>query len=243
MKNLSNWGKNNPVKTILIITACHLLMMLNALGTGALLYVFDYGYFKWSFIIAASVFGMAYLLYPKKNKAQGLFRYSYMRQKSHDLMLVLSFALVVTFGFNNFLTIGTPEYNTSPNASARLIVHKTNPDAGQKSDNSFKSRIKKKIKDQRKELRSELRGLKKAFKNDEDRTLIKLIKALLIILTICVMVVLGFLVAYLACAVTCSGSGVLGVLTLLAGWTGVVLLSIFVIKKIVRKVGTGPLFR
>lgn len=237
MKKLSYWAKNNPKAARILIAIGHLLTVLNALFAGALLIVFNFGYSGWFLVIIANVFFISYFLYPKKGVARGLFRHSYIRQKSHDFILVFSYSLVIVLGVNNFFT--QTHYNSSHNyghnlaqPTAKFIVHKT---FSKKETKSLKSELKTRVQNLRKEIRTELRALKKELKRQNDEGGQQGLKALLILLTIGLAIIFAYLISALSCSLLCSGNEGLAAAVLVLGWGGILWLGILAIKNILKK--------
>lgn len=239
MKKLSYWAKANPEQSRAIIALAHVFTGVNALVLGGLFYFSDFDVSRGPLLIFGNLFFLSFFLYPLKEQASEWFRNSYMKRKILDFLLVFSAALTLAFGVNHFLSVGEP-LSPLPEGKAKLIVHKSYPDKELKSDFSLKKELRQKSRALRQNIKAEIKDLKREFKeqhNGDGRD--NLIKALLIMLTIAVAVTLGFLVAGLACNLSCSGYEGLAVVTLILGWGGIIWLGFIAIKNILRKVGQG----
>lgn len=236
MKNLSLWANNNPIKSRAIITLGHLLIIPNALLLGFLTYAYDFEISRWVIVIFANVFFIAYFLYPNKQQGKGLFKYSYVKQKSLDFLLVTSYSLVIAAGLNHF-SFSSDHRIELEEPKALLMVEKINPEVEINKSRTWKSDLKKSVKQMRKKIKRELKELKKELKKKEGDEGKGLMKFLLILLTFGVAIGLGILIAGLACNISCSGQEGLAWVVLILGWTAIIWLSVIAIKNIDRKVG------
>jgi hypothetical protein len=231
MKQLSFWAKDNPRLARTIIVFSHIFIVLNALFLGFFTYATDIKLSYGVLIILATTFLLAYILYPIKRKESGLFKYSYLRQKSTDFLLVITYSLIITFGFNHFAF--SPDYSReSAQPKALLIVHKVTPDA--KPDKKEKRELRKTMKELRKNIKTEIRALKKEFKEKGNNEMHVGLKILLALLTVGVAIFLGYVVAALACSLSCSGNEGLALATLILGWGGIIFLGVIAIKEIFK---------
>jgi len=227
MKKLSIWANNNPKRARIIIAIAHVLTVINAVCLGMLLFYNDWGTSKWLLTLAVHVFCLSYFIYPKKNGKNNLLKYSYFRQKTLDFTLVISYALVIALGVNNFLTPNDSDVNlpreakveTTQNADALLVVHRTVPKE-KTSLKSLKRAFKKKIKKSRRDIKREFRTLKRTLKKNKDNsTSNKVAKVLLSLLVVFLGISLGYLVAGYACGLSCSGHEGLAWVVLIGGWS------------------------
>ena len=125
MKRLSIWAKNKPKTARIVIGLSHTFIVLNAICLGVLLFLFDFGEFKWTSIIIANLFFIAYLFYPEKEERNNRFKASYTRRKMHDFFLVISYATIIVFGINNFLIQESEDYRPKERVTAKFIVNKS----------------------------------------------------------------------------------------------------------------------
>jgi hypothetical protein len=237
MRKLSKWAKINPKSSRIIIGFSHLLVVINAFCLGVILFVFDYGESKWSSIIIANLFFISYLLYPRKDIKNERFRYSYTRQKILDFSLVIFYSVVIAFGVNSFLIQNNYDYNLYRQPTAEFTVIKPKSKNQTTTRKNLKSEVEVKIKKLRKQIKHELRGLKKELKRENDKGGVVALKILLTLLTIGVALLLGYLIAGLACSLACSGQGGLAWVVLVLGWGGMIWLGIIAIKNILSKIG------
>jgi hypothetical protein len=137
MKELSKWAKVNPKSSRIIIGFSHLLVVINAVCFGILLFIFNWGESKWLLAVIANLFFLSYIFYPEKSKKKNQYRPSYVRQKAHDFSLVIFYSVVITFGVNNFLMQNNNDYNLVRQPTAEFMVYRpklenqtTNPVSG-----------------------------------------------------------------------------------------------------------------
>jgi len=241
MKNLSKWAKNHPISARIIIAVSHVLIAISGLCLGLLSYVYDFRPGNWIALLLGNVFFIAYFLYPNRRKIKGWFKYSYLRQKLLDFTLVITHFLIIATGVNYFAfspnsNPQSTSYEARSNSyEARLAVLRIKPQVEKKSKKKSRSQLRKTFKKMKKKIKAELKQMKKAMKKQGNKKDARLIQALLILLTIGVALLLGVLIAALACEISCSGQEGLATAILLLGWTGVVWLSVIMIKKILQK--------
>lgn len=237
MKKLSKWAKINPNLSRSIIAFSHLLVVINAVCFGTLLFIFNWGESKWLLAVVANLFFISYIFYPKKSKEKNQLRPSYIRQKAHDFSLVIFYSVVIAFGVNNFLIQNNYDHNLVRQPTAKFIVHKPKSENPTTIRKNLKSKVKGKIKKLRKQIKYELRELKNELKKQNDKGGVIALKILLTLLTIGVALLLGYLIAALACNLSCSGEEGLAWVVLILGWGGIIWLGIIAIKNIFRKIG------
>lgn len=241
LKKLSQWAKINPKLARIIIAISHVLVYVNSIFLGILLFLFDWGASKWLLVIVANLFFISYIFYPKKSKKKNKRNCSYLqynrhyiRQKAHDFSLVISYSIVIALGVNNFLMQPIHGNNKVQQPIAKFIVYKPKVENHTTNRKQLKSEFKQKFKKVRKQIKQELRNLKKELKKKKDKKGSRLVKLLLFLLTVAAAVVLGFLILALSCNLSCSGKEGLAWVVLFLGWTGIIWLGIIVLKKIFR---------
>ncbi len=233
MKQLSFWAKKNPRIARLIIIVSHILILLLAWFTGSEISGLSDELPVYLKIIFVLVFIIAALSYPVK-KSKGV--YSYAKQKTCDFLLALStFGMVTGIAASGEITFGSlsPLYASTPST---INKNKKDPTAEQILA-SLKHRDKSSL------TRAEKRILKAEFKKQlKIWTLAKISgnkeagdKAGLLILAIIGAVGLFFLVAALACSLSCNGSDAAAVVVLLLGAAAIALGLIAIIRSINRE--------
>lgn len=242
MLALSKWAFRNPITARLLIALGHILVIANALFLGLLLFWFDWASSTLTIVVLVSIYGIAYLRYPAK--LSRLTKQKYRKQKTSDFLMVLSYALLIAFSLNNYLTMednpGVANHKVSetavlfsalaaPAAPAAVVSPKaplTKAERRQARRSQFKA-----LKTQIKAWKKENKGRKKGGEVG---------KILLTCLVICFAIGLAFLLAILACSLSCNGQGSLAVLLVLGGLTGIVWLSVIAIKGIFRDKSSPP---
>ena len=237
MKKLSKWAKANPKSARIIIVCAHLFGGINACLLGLLLFVFDWEVSSWALVIMANLFFLAYLFYPKKNQKGILFKSAYTRRKTHDFSLVICAAVVLAFGGNQFLASDDFNDNPTAEATAEFMTYRTYSEGLTSKSGKQNLTNRARLKTMRKQIKQEFRTLKKEFKKQKEQGDQTGLKILLIVLTVAVILFLGYVIAGLSCSLSCSGQGGLATVVLLLGWAGLVWLGIFTIKTILRKLG------
>lgn len=234
MKNLSYWGKQHPVQARVIITLCHVLLVINAFGLGLLSYFSDIVVTWWVPLVLGNLFFLAYFFYPSKAARQGWFKHSYRKQKALDFILVTSYALLISTGLNRWASAPN-EISLAAPSNTVLIAQKLKPETEERL--SKKEKITN-LKAALQSIKTNLKALKEELKAQE-REKGKGAKGWLIALTIILALALGYVVTGLACGIACSGQEGLAWAALIVGWAGIIWLSIIVIKKIARKHASG----
>ena len=238
MKQLSRWAKKNPWKSRLIIIVSHLLILLLAWFTGSQISGLSDelpGYLKIIFVL---VFLIAAFSYPVKRSN---IRFSYVKQKTCDFLLVLStFGMVTGIAASGEVSFGSlsPLYASTPLA----INSKGDPTAAEilaslkHRDKSSLTRVEKRI--LKAEFKKQLKvwTLAKVAGNKEEGG-----KAGLLILAIIGALGLFYLVVALSCSLSCNGSDAAAIAVFVLGTAAIVFGLIAVIRSINRKKrkGTG----
>lgn len=238
MKKLSHWAAVHPIKARWLIGVSQITLILLAFFSACLLFLFDAKSSEGLLVLFTVIFCLALTFYPKGSALQGRLKYLYIQQKIHDLTLLLSCFLVLTFGVlaglnNNDQSVGYSQ------ARVQLINYTQGLDYTKQLKRSSRTGKWKQIKQFRKNLKQELKQLKKTFKQQETKQREGL-KVLLTLLTIAVVIGLGLFVAALSCSVSCNGMGGLAVVILVIGWGGLIWLGIWTIKKIMNKDWSKP---
>lgn len=237
MKELSKWAKINPKSSRIIIAFSHLLVVINAVCFGILLFICNWGESKWLLAVIANLFFISYIFYPEKNEKKNQYIPSYVRQKVHDFSLVIFYSVVITFGVNNFLMQNNNDNNLVRQPTAEFIVYKPKSENQTSDRKKPKFEVKENNKELRKQIKDEFQELKIELKRQNDKGGVIGLKILLTLLTIGVALLLVYLIAALSCSLSCSGQEGLAFVVLILGWGGIIWLGIIAIKNIFRKIG------
>lgn len=213
--NISRWGKKNSKKAIAAITAMKVFLIFSGLFVGKHLAENDLTFSDPVRNILLGSYLAAALFYPSKHDLFGFSKQSYFRQKIHDLSLVLSgFFIMVCLGNKsavdtNFSAPTSFVFQTYDNHFSDTDDHLTTlntENSKEKSANSYK--------------KTELsNGAKAGFT----------------ILAILVFLVLLYLIAGLACSLSCNGQDALAAIVGIGGASGLIVGLIFVLKSIYKK--------
>ncbi len=227
MKKISFWAKNNIQTARYLIVFLRLVIIGLAILTGWNLASIDIylpatDIYFWAFILLV----VAVIIYPSKGKSARSKPRSYFRQKACDFVLPLcSFAVIAT-GVNAFEmpVLASNVYGTGiikkPTAQQILASGKTR---------KMMTRAEKRI--LKKEFNRQLKRFAVAKITGDDETAGKAWK---IALTIIAAVGLTFLLASLACTLSCNGSDAAAVVVIVFGVGAVVLAMILILKRIHR---------
>ncbi len=240
IKKLSIWAKNNPKLARIIIALSHILVVLNSICLGILIFFYDWGESKWLFSILINIFFLAYFLYPSKKGKKTILQYSYFRQKSLDFTLVITYSFVLALGVNNFLSSPNMDINLprqGVDVKAEFIVNKTYPKKEKVTKRNLRKELKLKIKRSKREIKREFRALKKEFKQNNSSSKDKGLKIGLSLLVLLAALVLAYLIAALACNLSCSGQESLAGVVAIGGALVIIGLSILAFKEIWKKKG------
>ena len=248
MKNFTIWAAKHRTAAIMIMIALHLILMINGFIAGKMLIEKGIILNKFFFFTAILIFVIAFFFYPVKAAKNSLFKfdynsklfkYSFIRHKFLDVLSAVSAFLMILYASNLnysdksfsiwFLQdVKASDYQSQKQTVASFANSETVKFERIKLDTQknkkirltsvFKQKAKTKIKTVLK-------------KNTPDSNYFALKFALIILLSLAA----TFGLAILACAVICNGFEVLGVLIFVSGLTGLILLSVFFIKKIFRR--------
>lgn len=235
MRKLSVWAKHNPRKARIIIIVSHILLIGLAWFAGSELSFISKKPPEFIVYLFVLMFFIAAIAYPfKKNKSEREKGSFYIKQKTCDFSLAASlFGMVLCLSANDKNVL--PFYTSSQASVVSISVKKENPTAAEILA-SLKYRDKSTL------TRSEKRILKQEFnKQLKKYTIAKLSgnkeaagNAGLIILSIIVALGLLYLVAALACSLSCNGSDAAAAAVLVLGIAGIVIGFIAVIRAIKR---------
>ncbi len=243
------WAAKNRKFALVIMVFLHLILIVNGILTGKFLFesgiIFD-SYIK--YVVFAS-FLFAAFFYPIKAPEGSLFRYdrdtrifkySFIRHKSLDLMITVSTFIFIIFITNNFYAdkLQTPWFITETQATEVYIdnnsevinselISEISDNTQINSEQGDKRRFSV-LKD-RKVKKQIAKQLKKKNKTSDGG----LIGAIILIMLISLAATFGLFV--LSCYIMCSGFELLGGILLFGGFAGLLALSIFFVKKLVIK--------
>ena len=218
MKQISFWAKQHPVFTRWLIVVLYLPLNLLAINTGKQLR--EVGIEVSTLFLDTSVLLTlsAILLY--KNKA------SYYYRKSLDVTLIAATFMIVCFYGNQlgqkhlYIPFSQPTAAVTTIYPSLITPQKvSNPSLTNKQTWS------------KKEIRQSVRAIVKKQKTAEGSGS----KAILIVVTILVSLLLVFLLTGLSCSIACNGSEALAYIVFLLGTFGIVFGAVRIIKSIQKK--------
>jgi hypothetical protein len=220
MKKYSHWAKRNPVSARILIVAGRVI--LGVLGTAWGIFLFAEGYLPDTrlFWVAGLLFIAGFAGY-KILTPNGSHSKNYYYRKTWDALLIGS-SFVFWIGFGNYISqISIQEVDTgnrssvmrhqaSPILAASLAA--PNPEtASPRPGNAFFQNLKV-----MKELKKAVKETVRAMKEGEGKLKPGII-VLLTLASIAMVVVLGYLLAILACSVSCGGQEALALVLFFGG--------------------------
>lgn len=228
LKQLSFWANKHKWASRFIIVFSFIIMNILGVITGLLFSDLSITFSKWFLILSLIVFGITWLKYPTRKQKR-----TYAFRKACDSTLIgTTFLMFVYFGnrqatpFDSSILFASVVNNSSlPKDSTKTY----------KSIEEFKKSLYDesgkllKWKERKKLLKQQVKEIKK------DRTMPDGGKTGLIILCILLAVILAYGVAALSCSLSCAGSDGAAVAVAVLGLAGIVLLTIFVIRAILKK--------
>jgi hypothetical protein len=234
MRKISVWAALNPWKTRLIIVLGHILLGLFALYIGEELRELDILLPKAFLLIPILVFLSTVFVYPSVMTSRyiGTVSFRFLIRKTCDgLIIACSFAtMIYIFNQVHLLPARFASYATLPYKDSSIQKKRSAQEIlaslqyrDKKSLTNYEKRVLKK------EFRKQVKIYSDAkLKKAEEKSN----KALKIILVILLALGLTFLLAWLACAISCGGAEILALIIGLAGLIGIIWLTIHLIKRI-----------
>ena len=236
MKQISIWAKANQATARLIIVMIHLGLAFLGILAGWLLVKTNLNIFAFGFYPALLVYILAFFVYPLragsrqfKNKHK-----IYTLQKSCDFTLAFCAFCMICFISGNC-------FSTDSERLTSTLVNQVSASRGKDSTaediiRSLKYRSKNELtRPEKKILKHEFfKQLKLYAKAKVKGNNLVAAKAFLIILTLAAAVGLAYLLAGLACSLSCSGAEGLAVLVALVGLAGIIIGSVALIRAILR---------
>lgn len=248
MKQLSHWARINQWKARIIITIAWILLTILAIFIGVTLTKMDIGLTDHFLVPICISFFCAVLFYPFRwQKKQTGPRSFYRRQKGCDLLLAISsFGMILYAGnrpgelFRHYGNLHATEIlPSSQPADSQAISYKSIKDFSASMKDKDGKMLK--WKERKKLLKQQVRAIKKAPGTSQVE------KAMLVFLACLAAIGLLYLVAALACSLSCNGSEVAAFFVGIGGTALVIFLLILLIrgiygkkKKTIPKIETGP---
>lgn len=227
-KQLSFWAREHKWASRFIIVFSLIIMNILGIITGLLFSDLSMTFSKWFLILSLIIFGIAWLKYPTRKQNR-----SYTFRKTCDSILIgTTFLMFVYFGnrqitpFDSQILFASVVNNSSlPKDSTKTYksVEEFKKSLYDKSGKPLKWKERKKL------LKEQVKAIKK------DKTMSDGGKTGLIILCVLLAVILAYGVAALSCSLSCAGSDGAAVAVAVLGLAGVVLLTIFLIRGILKK--------
>ena len=229
-KQLSFWARDHKWFSRFIIVFSFIALNILGVITGLLFSDLNIVFSKWFIAITIPVFAIAWINYPGKNQNRV---HTYVFRKTCDVILIsTTFLMFMYFGNHKTIPFTGSIYPASAVSSSSLPKDSTKT---YRSVEEFKKSLYDesgkplKWKERKKLLNQQVKAIKK------DNTMSDGGKVGLIILCVLLAVILTYGVAALSCSLSCSGSDAAAVVVAVLGLTGVALLTIFLIRGIVRK--------
>ena len=234
MRKISFWGRANKWNARLITITGTILLVLLGIATGSLLNDLAVHMPPATLTLLIIIYFVGVFLYPSKQNKNKDCRF-YQKQKTCDAILAASTFLLTAFiANNNFRDI---QFISGLQAStiAKPILPADSTVKKYKSITAFSASLKNengeplKWKEKKKLLKEQVRAIKKA------EGLSKSGETILVILSVIAALGLLYVVAALACGISCNGSAAGAIVVGVLGTAVVVFLLIRVIRSINRK--------
>lgn len=233
MKRLSYWAKNHKWAARLAIVGSYIILNVLAYYWGMQLFKNSIIISPLAVMLIAVIFLAVASLYPDRKTKDKYGSKFYLYQKTCDLILVFSSVLLMISLVNR---LSTSKLVDSAMASYIVFPEKPKDSVAKKYltiqafNNSMKDSTGKLL-----SWRLRKMQLKQQLHNiNDDTDLPAGVKALLVILSIAAALGLMYLVAGLACNLSCSGAEGLAAVVLFGGGFAVIFLTVVVIKAIVH---------
>lgn len=234
IKQLSYWAKNHKWSSRFIIVSSIIIMNVLGIVTGLLFNSLNVSFSSLVLFFTVLIFLLAWIKYPTRKKTTNASEKdrSYIIQKSCDMVLIgTTFIMFVYFG--NRQT--SPVNFFALTSSANTFSVPKDSSKNYRSLDEFKKMMSDengkplKLKERKKLLKKQI----KAIKNADDMST----GGKIALITLCVLLalVLAYGVAALACSLSCSGAEGAAVVVAILGFGGVILLTVFLIRSILRK--------
>lgn len=235
IKQLSFWAKKHKWPSRFIIVSSFIIMNILGIVTGYLFNSLNVTFSSLVLLLTILVFLIAWLKYPSRKKTTNAIEKdrSYIMQKTCDMVLIgTTFMMFVYFGHRQTSPIN---YFVPTSSAANTFSLPKDSSKTYKSLEEFKKMLSDengkplKLKERKKLLKNQI----KAIKNADDLSTGG--KIALITLCILLALVLAYGVAALACSLSCSGAEGAAVVVAILGLAGIILLTVFLIRSILRK--------
>lgn len=237
MKQLSHWAKSHKKLSRLLIVVSFIILTALGIVTGMLLSDVGVAIADVAMFLFVAMYLAAVFAYPAKSLKGNKLNASafYIRQKNCDFLLVAStFCMIVffsnqpdkIFSFSIPLNATAPATSSLPGDSTMKTYKTIAAFSASLKDENGKSL---KWKEKKKLLKEQVRAIKKDTQMSDGA------KVGLIILSVLIAIGLFYLVAALACNLSCGGSEGAASVVLIGGTAVIILLLIVTIRAIVGR--------
>lgn len=224
MKSISMWAASHKALAQICIVAIYLALNLLGLFTGDLFNSIGIIFNPLFLLIPLTISILGLIFYPsKKNKY--FIKNFYIKQKFTDCLLAVATFLFIVFTGNSFknFTINAPTsfvfgFVSTTSPPAKLITEKDYKQSPQLSKKQF-----------RKSIRSMVKNIRKTYKEST-----KTGKTIYIILAILAAAALIYLLAGLACSISCAGAEAWAYVVFFVGLSAIVFGLVKLIQRITR---------
>jgi fatty acid desaturase len=229
MRKISFWAKHHRLQAIAFLVIIKLLLALIAFYIGLSLLDLDIYIPFFVFAIALFILIIAALIYPSRHLTRLSKNQFYIRQKSCDFIIAAcSFVMIGTLVNNNFPLPGTT-ISLASNVTAIKPTAEEILASLQYRDKSTLTKQEKRILKEEFMKQLKVYAVAKVTGNTSDAG-----KAGLIILTIVAALGLLYLVAALACTLSCNGSDAAAIIVVILGTAIVVWGTVTLIRRILH---------
>ncbi|TNF48411.1 MAG: hypothetical protein EP305_05570 [Bacteroidetes bacterium] len=223
-KRISYWAKENPKKTWMMIGGIKMIVGAGGLYIGKMLYENNIAFSDSSTYALLGIFGAAAIAYPLKSAKRNFIKHSYLKQKMIDgLLALLGLLLMVNLGNqavadDNFVPVVSTVFDQTDQI---LYGDEASIELG-----TF---------DQSKErYYSEETALDEGAEDEKEEANVWA-QIGLTLLAVAIFLMLLYLVAVASCNLSCSGQEALATVVLIGGLIACILLLIFALNAIWKK--------
>lgn len=225
MKSISKWAANHKALARIYIVAIYFLLNLVGIFTGDLFHSMGIIFNSLFLFIALTISITGLIFYPSKRNKYFIKNF-YLKQKIADCLLVSATFLFIVYTGNSFSNF---QRNASA-SSAFGFVNISSPAAELVPGNGYKKEPHLSKKQLRKNIRSIVKDIRKKYKESTNTE-----KTIYIILAVLAAAALGYLLAGLACSISCSGSEALAYVVFFVGLGAIV----FGLVKLIQRISRG----
>ncbi len=230
--NVSCWARDHKGLTWVLIALFSVVYAILAGYLGVGFYFEDIGIPLAVQYAGLVLFIVGSFFYPLRSFTSGLFRHTYWRQKTCDLIVMFSALLMIATLSNHYpstvddMSLDHGISTTEHSGVVPLVV--------EWGHMKGKETLKTWLRNHKKEMRRSLKAMKKKYKEEGNKKGVRFSQVLLMILTLGGAFLLLSLVAALSCSLSCDGNDGAAAVVVIGGAGLIIWLSVIAFKAILR---------